>query len=77
MATTPPSSLPPAIVLDASVAVSVTAREATTEAKASAEIALAEELTSARQTTLLTLDVDMPRQARNQAPTVQVQVITP
>lgn len=161
MTTTPPSSLPPAIVLDASVVVSVTAREATTEAKANAEIArylasgyvffapgllvaetlyvlcgklaqadltaaeharalldfqsllsfvlpppngdfslmlraeairgsytcrrsadgiyiaLAEELALTRQTTLLTLDIDMPKQARNQAPAVKVQVITP
>ncbi len=38
MTTTLPSSKSPAIVLDASVAVSVTAKEAATEAKASAAI---------------------------------------
>src|SRR5690349_12418032 len=38
MATTPPSSLPPAIVLDASISVSVASKEAATEPRASAEI---------------------------------------
>ncbi len=160
MTATPPSSPPPAVVLDASIAVAVTAKEAT-EPKVSAEInrylaggyeffapgvivaetlyvlcgklenektlspadhskavlgfhklmglllpppdgeislvlraeairgsytcrrsadglyiALAEWLTQTRPTVLLTLDVDMPKQAAKNAPTVKVQLIS-
>src|SRR5579884_34853 len=40
-------------------------------------IVLTEELAQTRTTVLLTLDAEMPKQAKNHAPSVAVQVITP
>lgn len=40
-------------------------------------IALAEELTATRTTELLTFDAELPRQAKRNAPSVSVRVLTP